>query len=675
LRSRGLLIVAAVLGFGCTPAAAGWSDLIPRPVENGAYADIFASYEEDENTGDIRTFGWDDTFIREKVTVYSNGFFYDPRFLQYQLSLAGALKQESYSATFLESTGWRSTSGVEYDAKLLFLPQHPYNLTLFALRYEPLYKDQAAVQHNSVEERYGAYFQYRKKPWLAHSRYSVDSIRSTASWSDVTRFGTDVEYLKQYRNGNQFSLNGAYNPSWFTGSFGLSGSELEYLLGNMVDLRKLQLNSTVTGNRFDQESSTSGTYESDQRTWYEQLTAFMPGHLRGYATYRHQDSETRIPATLTSPERTLSDIGEDYRLDLVHRLYESLDTTYTFRDDSRTSSGGDTDSRLNQLAVNYTKTIPRGRVLAGVFRGRTDTDSEGRAEIVDEPHLATAVPGSFTLGQQNVDRGSIVIYLRSPLAPFNRIRLVENLHYAVTPVTGTFQIDILTLPPQFIVPGTYDFLASYVLETGSFTLRTDIYGFSTSVQLLEELLTPYYSYTAVRTDVVSGTFPGIPLDSSTTTAGLRYQRGPLRARGEYQRFTWEVSPYDSWRGEVQYVSSLTPTSSVYGIVTYLNKHFPQGTSDVPGEPTTDETTSLAGDYRKTLPAQGMSFSAGGSYSRLRGRVETDAYSLNSSLSWKVGKLDLSAGASIYTADTTGTTNLSNDRFHQYYYIMLRRVLY
>jgi hypothetical protein len=68
----------------------------------------------------------------------------------------------------------------------------------------------------------------------------------------------------------------------------------------------------------------------------------------------------------------------------------------------------------------------------------------------------------------------------------------------------------------------------------------------------------------------------------------------------------------------------------------------------------------------------MVFSAGGSYSHFQGQVNGDAYSLNSSLSWKIGKLDLTAGASAYNSDTQGTTGVLTSRLHSYYYINLRR---
>src|SRR5262249_29074561 len=203
----------------------------------------------------------------------------------------------------------------------------------------------------------------------------------------------------------------------------------------------------------------------------------------------------------------------------------------------------------------------------------------------------------------------------------------------------------------------------------------DDLGYNASVELLDAMLTPYYSYIAIRSDVLSGVFPGTPLDSTTRTVGLRYHRDELRALGEYQRMDWDISPYRSWRTEVQYSGSLSTTSRAYAIASYLNKYFPQGTSPSQPEAITDRIASASGNYQKQFPDQNLILSAGGSVSRLSGHVDGHAYSLNSSLTWKVGKMDLTAGAAAYESETTGTTgqtDTTNGRSHQYYYFNLRR---
>jgi hypothetical protein len=669
-----ILLVVVAAGLGTTLSFAEASDFIPRSWRNGAYFDLFASYEMDDNRASVQPFRWDDTFIREKLTLFSDGYVYDPRFLQYHGSLGGALKQEYYDASYLDSQGWTHDTGVEYEARLYFLAEHPYNVELYALRYEPLFKEQASTQHDSIETGRGISFQYRKRPWLAHAKYSTDSLDNGFSITTIDRLGLDGEYFKHYTNGNLLSFNGAYNPSRSTTSEDLESDTEEYLLGNIIDVKKVRLHSSVTRNDRDQTSPLSGDYSNDQFSWYELLNAYFPWHLRSNVSYRRQNNDSTFPDPVLGT-RELTDHTHDLQVDVIHHLFQSLDTTFTWLDSTRTSSSGETRWNGENLNLNYTKSIPRGRILAGTNIGRADTTSSGRTDIAAEPHLANAVPGFFDLTQPNIEPGTVAIFLKSPLAPFNNILLVENVHYTLALIGNTTEVTILALPPLFVVPGTYDFLASYSIATADYELASRTFGFNASVDLFDTMLTPYYSYVEIRSDVLEGTFPGTPLDSTTNTLGLRYLNGPWRARGEYQDLDWEVSPYHAWRGELQYVGPLNPTTNVYGTAQYLHKYYPQGTSQGQPEAYNEETSSVSGNVRKDVPAQGLSFSVGATMSRTVGRVDTNAYSLNSMLTWRVGKLNVTAGATAYASDTSGAATVESDRFHQYFYLMLRRDLF
>ena len=273
MRRRVAVILCAALGLGASSAFGDAGDFIPHSWDNGAYLDLFGSYESDDITRVSSPYGWDDTFFREKVTLFSDGYVYHPRFLQYHMSVGGALKQERYDTTYLEPMGWTHSSGVEYDVRLFFLPEHPYNLELFALRYEPLYKQQASTQHNSVETSYGAFFQYRRKPWLTHARYSVDTLDQGLYSTTTNRLGLDGEYFKRYLNGNQLSFNAAYNPSTSTTSEGVDSNTDQYLFGNLIDLRDVRLNTSVTRNDYSQESTFSGAVSKAAKVFIQLSTS------------------------------------------------------------------------------------------------------------------------------------------------------------------------------------------------------------------------------------------------------------------------------------------------------------------------------------------------------------------------------------------------------------------
>ncbi|HVO23822.1 MAG TPA: hypothetical protein VMW56_09355 [Candidatus Margulisiibacteriota bacterium] len=690
-RRGGVLLILCV-AVTCAPSLAradDWKDFAPRPFENGAFLDLYSSYEHDKiRTSSVASSRWTDTFIREKVTLFSDGYSYHPRFVQYRFSISGSIKQEDYESSFSSnSSGWTNKTGLDYEFRLFFLPEHHYNATAFALRYEPLFKEQSASQHSSVETEEGGSFRYRKKPFFFHTGGGQEHIESGLTTTDIERFFLDGEYFKRFRGGNEMSFNGAFNPSWYNSTGGISGNTYQYLAGNTLNLaslpvwlgaERIRLTSNLSKLTSDEQSGTAfQDFTNDQQSAYELLSAYLPYNFRSDLRYYYTKNDATIGEPAGLPSQKLSNKTNDIDLDVVHRLFESVDTTYTFLDTWQDSSGGHTSFVGHSGTVNYTKSIPWGTLLLGTNVGTGETDSSGQTSVVNEPHPAVSVPGSFVLGQPNADPLTIIVFLESPLPPFELIRLVENVDYTVIPVQNTFEIRIFNLPPQFVVPGTYNFRVSYSLLPGEYKLRTDNYGANGSLQLFNDLFTPYFSYVAIRSHVLSGVFPGVPLDSTTYTGGFILQRAPLRLRGEYQDFQWAPAPYTAWLGDLQYVSALTPTLSVYGIVSYLNKHYPQGSpqfSETLGG-YTEETVTTSANIQKQLVERNLFLSAGATYSHLTGLVDSDSYAANGSVIWRVGKVELIVGANAYGSDSSGANTVSTRHEHELFYVNFRRRLF
>ena len=156
---------------------------------------------------------------------------------------------------------------------------------------------------------------------------------------------------------------------------------------------------------------------------------------------------------------------------------------------------------------------------------------------------------------------------------------------------------------------------------------------------------------------------------------MLFHSGPLRARAEYQKFDWDVNPYRLSRVELQSVGSLTPTTSVYATASYADRYFPKGASADQGQPYSEKTASASASIRKQLSEPGLSFTAGGTYSHLSSLADSTAYSINSALIWKIGKLDLTLGANAYRSETQSSISVSSQRTHEYYYVRLRRQLF
>jgi hypothetical protein len=647
---------------------------LPRSLDNGVYLELTGLREEESRHNRGRLFEWNDTFFREKVTLFSNGYVYHPRFLVYRLSLTGAYRQERFDRTSFSSDGYRSSTGSEYSARFVFLPEHPYNFELFALRYEPLFRERQATQIDNVATSRGAVFQYKKKPYFLTTRYTDNRRESEDSFSDVERLGIDGQYFKEFGQGNAFSLGGNLSPSRFDRSSGLEGKSLESSLSNGLRFRKFRLTSSVNQYSFDQDQPLGGRSESDQLGWQEQLTAYLWESLRAQLSYRYQDRESRVP--IGSPgggQRVYTSLARYLDLDLSHRLYRSLDTTYRYlRVSNDSSGGGGSRNETHSLAFNYVKAIPSGHLMAGASASRSDLDSSGRNDAVEEGHPAVAVPGSFQLNQANVEPATLAVYLRSPLPPFENVLLAQGVHYTVAFIGDLLEVNVLTLPPQFVVPETYEFRVSYSLTVGRFQLRNESRSYRLSFDLFNDLLTPYASRSEVDSRVLEGTLPGISPTSISTTLGITMQRRGLQARVEYQDLDWEVSPYRQLLTEARFVGSLGPRTTLNAVASRRKRDFPHGRINESASPLSETFDTISSTIQQRLFRRSLLLSLGGSYTRTLGSYESHATGGQAALSWRVGRVDLSLGANFASSEADAGALLVSDRTHRFYYLRIRR---
>jgi hypothetical protein len=264
--------------------------------------------------------------------------------------------------------------------------------------------------------------------------------------------------------------------------------------------------------------------------------------------------------------------------------------------------------------------------------------------------------------------------LQSPLPPFETVTLVEGVHYQVNTALEPFEILLIGLPPEFVVPDSYDFQVTYSLLRGDYELRTDTAGTNVSVELFDQKVTPFFGYLAQRSDVISGTYPGDPIDSNSYSAGLRLQYGPLRGRGEYQYMDWAANPYRAWRTEVQYVGSVTRSITAYATASYLDRHYFGAEPPYTRDEYTERTATISGNVTKQLFSRSMYVSLGGSYSHMQGIADSDSWSATSSFVWNIGKLDISIGMSAYGSSSQPSDGPDFERDHQLFFFNLRRKL-
>lgn len=670
IRPLVLALLLAPLPGGAVRAEVG--RFLPRSLDTGVYLELTGLREEEERHNRGRLFAWDDTFFREKLTLFSNGYVYHPRFLVYRISLTGVYRQEKFERTLFPSEGYQSSTGLEYSARLVFLPEHPYNFELFALRYEPLYRERQATEIDNLSTSHGALFEYKKKPYFVTARYTDNRRESGDSFSEVERLGVDGQYFREFGQGNAFSLGGNLSPARFDRSSGLEGSSLEASVNNGLRFRKFRLTSSVNRYSFEQDQPLGGRSESDQFGWQEQLTAYLWESLRAQLSYRYQDRESRVPAGFPSgAERVYSSLTRYLDFDLSHRLYRSLDTTYSYQRVSNDSSAGGNRLETHSFALDYVKAIPSGHLMAGASVSRSDLESGGRNDVVEEGHPAVGVPGSFQLNQANVDPATLAVYLRSPLPPFENILLAEGTHYTVASIGDLLEVNVLTLPPQFVVPETYELRVTYSLTVARFALRNESRSYRFSLDLFDNLLTPYVSRSEVDSRVLRGALPGISPESITTVAGITLQRRGFQARIEYQDVDWQVSPYRSLLTEARFVGPIGPRTNLNAVASRREREFPHGRLLATGSPLTETFDTISATVQQRLFRR-MHLSLGGSHTRTRGSYESRATGGQASLSWRIGRVDLSLGANLATSEADAGLLLVSDRTHRFYYLRIRR---
>lgn len=669
------LFAALVVGLAVSPGCLG-ADLgafLPRPLQNGAWVDVSGIYESDELKGGASRLSWNDTLLKERVSVFSLGYIYHPRFLTYYVSLSEALKQEKYVASYAPSTGFRNRSSFEYDTRITFLPEHPYNLELFARRYEPLYREQYATPPDTVAWNRGADFRYRKKPMFLRGRYTDDRTESTVSWSDVRTLDLGGSYFRELGGGKLLSFDAAYTPSKVSASGNLEGRMSVLSAGNTLALDRFRLVSTVSNNEQSQEGGgATASSSSRQFTWLERFGADFTERFRTNLTWRYQTGDVEYGARGGSSARELTSVRKNFDAEVKYQLYESLQPVYAFRWDSSDSSGGSSTTTGNSLTVLYTKSIPRGRILLNVYGGVLETENAGQTDVADEAHPGVAVPGAFLLDNPTVDPASVIVFVREPQAPFELIQLAPFVNYTLSGVGDSLQVTVVTLPPRFVLPGSYEFRVSYALTGGDFRMRTRNLGGSLNMPIFGNVVTPFVRVASTRSTILAGTPPAAGLDSDVFGAGVSFFKGPLRGRLEFQEVRWQASPYSGWRVEGQYIGSLFPTTNVNATLQWNRRDYWETAGSAPRPAYSQTVSSAAGSLQQYLFRRQLSIAAGGTLARVRGPTDSDAWGLNATLAWRVGKLEVSGAASYTTSESTSPTIVGNGRTHQLYVVRLRR---
>jgi hypothetical protein len=666
-----IMTLIIVLAAFPSRASGDWRQFIPRIYDYSADLELNAIYTSDENTSQGRGLKTTDFFAREKINFYLTGYVYHPRFIVYSLKLGVGLKEENFKTTQSDS-GWTTATSREYEFRTIILPEHPYNLELYTLRLEPLTRQALSTQASSVGFSKGAIFRYKDKPYFVNLSYVDTTTETSLSSFNTKSYHASATYFKEYRGGNILSFSGSYDHRNSTSSASsFEGSSDSASLSNRISLKNASIGSSL-GYSSVEQGGAAVSVNNRVFSWTENVSAKLPWNFHTSITYNLSKGESKFEAP-AAPETKTTTTTNNFSYDLSHRLYASLFTKYSFGYSSLSSNQGDNKIISNTLSVNYAKNIPRGRLMAGASYTISNNDRKGGASIINEQHTGVAVPGFFILNSQDVDLATLIILVRDPQPPFELVSLTEGVDYTIAVIGRTVRIDILTLPPRFPVPGTYDFFASYSLASRNVEFETTTISYNASLTLFEDLINPYYSHLSTKQRILSGSLGEDPFDEKADTMGLILSRRPFTLTGEYQKVSSNVTPYTAWRTELRYLQDITPTTQLQAAGRYSSTNYPQGTT-LGGQAYTDKVLGADAGVLKRFPKRNISLSVRGFYSQKRGLSSSDTYGLTSSLTWTTRKLLVTMGATV-NSTTTDFQEIKTKRMSQYYYLNVKRQLF
>jgi hypothetical protein len=656
--------------------AAADMQFMPRIIKSEAEAGIDMSYESNKNSvtggGGLDT---TDTFFAENITLSTTGFIYDPRFILFLAKVTGGSAQEMFKLVpGNEDNSWHTYLLKEYEFRAVILPEHPYNLEIYAIRRNPFIHGRLSPGISLVTYDNGAIFKYKRMPYAATARYAMTTLESERSTTHNKTLNVSGGYFKDWGT-TALTLTHS-NADSTTNGVPINFTNDDYSLENQIRFfkQKAYLTTNVAQNKVTQ-SSIIQDFHDKRLTWTEQLNLDLPWNFSSSIYYNYYKENSKSHTTEPVLESDLNTKSNTGGLTVSNRVYKSLLTTYNFNYIDSTSQTGKFRVISNSLSSNYVKTIPVGKVLANFTIGKSDLEQTGSPSIINETHNAPLF-GEFSLERGDIDESTLLIRVKTPDTGL-LIDLQRGVHYQLFQVGNSFLVDIIGIPadalssdPLFV----YEFQVTYDIAAQNAKISTTNFGYSLRLELFHNLVNPYYSYFHTSQDVISGTILGGPENTSTNTVGISFEKPSYVFLVEYEDVQSNIRPSKRYRAELNYHKNITLTTNLLGRLYRTKTEYPEVPGEIQGISFNNTITGVDVRVRKTYPRKKVNIYAGGSYSRRTGFFTTTTYSLNSLLTWKIGKIDLTAGLELGRAETQLDTG-KEEQTHQYYYLSVRRKLF
>lgn len=648
---------------------------IPRYVDFSADLGMGSLYEWDK-VESTSTSTRSDLIVQEGLNGQGLGYIYSPLFVSMATSVTLGLQQEQIDNNGQKSSYYDGNAN-QFKQEFKILPSHPYNLELYFLRATPMTGGTAGSSGSVVIYEQGARARYDERPWSSTLSYINHESSGNLS-SDNQSLLYNLNYFQTGTN-----VSGTYNHNTSSTNGGAEDTIRDmYNLNFIKKLDKVRFNSRWTHDEHDQEDSYYDTLDSssflEEDELYGEVDVELPHNFDTVLSYLNSDrNSTYVRDTGTLESYTES---QYYNFRLHHRLYKSLNSSFSAGKQMTDAAGGDMEQDNYRLAFDYSKQIPWGTVLAGLWDGLSYIDNKGAPVTLFETHAIDTGLNFFTLKYQTIEPASIEVRIIDANNNDRTILLSEGAHYIVTPFPNSFRITIINLPlDELLDPDgniwDYSYQVDYSFVPADYNLRNKDWGTSLQVALFNSLITPHYAYSQNDQKVMDGWFPGDPAHVRTHSLGLGFNAYPFTGDVTRSWLRSNTTDEDRLTTYATYSREITANTSGHLSLSFEDVQTTQHELGNVGPTTSlsEQFYSAQAQVQTVLPQKNLNASFATNYTLYQGLGESTNISFFSTLIWHVGLLDLNLTASYTSADANVGDTSSSRQFAMVRFMIKRKL--
>jgi hypothetical protein len=641
-------------------------EFVPTIYSTRGDLELNMMHQDEQNTVGNRGTRSSDSFASERLILSLEGFVYSPRFIKFLMKGAPGLSQERYTNTQIASFTDNAVEA-DYEFRTKILPEHPYNLELYAMRTTPLTRMSNSDTRPTITED-GAIFDYAYHPFFFNMRFVEGETTAHISSSQYTTESVNGAYII-----GPFNNNAGYSQTDSSTSLGVTTENDDTFFENYFKIKNLSLQSRLTKRRTRQSSLFAAGLSTDNFSWIEQLNAELPWNFSASATYDVEKFMITTEETALQPQQESDTDTKSGSVTLAHRLYDSVRTFYSVNQTSSQTSSGDSKTLMHSLNGLYTKRVPTGRLTLGVQGSRSNVDRQNAPLFLLETYNA-ALFHSFTITREGINPNTVEVKVLADDGSL--VELVQDVNYTLEYFGNSVTITVLLLPAQISsghpVGFQYTFYVNYALAASNVAFRTTTAGFNINLSLIDNLVNPYFGRQHSQQVILEGSIPGGPQENTTTVLGIVVQKAPISLMSEERTIESTINPSRSFRNVVEYSKRMSDTSNLYAKAEHMKTVYGAGTLGTQG--ITEHVSSLNGIITQNIPRQKLIATATATYQKRHSTIDTEMYAVTGNLTWRLGRLSLNTGATFNRSVSTGTFD-RQELLSEFFYLTLSRRLF